>query len=246
MVLFVFRIVQPLDADAGCGLSGLQNPLEQVCVGCPAGRFILDKGCAEGCLSVCNAEAANAVGFDGTEHALFEIRCRRGWVLRNRRDEALFDVKHVVIQHAVDEVLLAVDHPQKVGQLTDRPVFNRHRDIHLGNPEGFGVFWDLFGIIRGFSDGFRFRLGVQPAMFDQHGLNGFDHRFILAVNGAVTIDGDGTDLECRRGHAHVGRRQFGQFRNCLDHILAVFRVRVQVHGEASFVLWGMPYITLKP
>ena len=29
-------------------------------------------------------------------------------------------------------------------------------------------------------------------------------------------------------------------------ILAVFRVRVQVHGEASFVLWGMPYITLKP
>ena len=58
----------------------------------------------------------------------------------------------------------------------------------------------LFGISRGFSGCSRFCLSVQPAMLGQHGFNGFNHRFILAVNAAVTADGDRTDLECRRGH----------------------------------------------
>ena len=109
-------------------------------------------------------------------------------------------------------------------------VINRHGDFHLSNPNGLSVLGGLFGIDRSFSQRFGFGFGVQPAVFDQHGLERVKEFGMFAGNAAVPVDRQRTDHESVCGDAHVLGADFNMLGNRLDHFLAVFRMGVQVHG----------------
>ena len=121
------------------------------------------------------------------------------------------------------QVLLAVEHVNQVGDVRHRQVFRRNANLNARL--------------------FRFRLRLHPTLGNQERLH-IGGLFVGYVDIALAVNGDRAHRVVERGRASVVRLHAGMLCNGFDQRAPVGCGRGEFHIHASFS-FGMPFITLK-
>ena len=138
-------------------------------------------------------------------------------------DDRILDADAGGAEGFAQQVLLAVEHVNQVGDVRHRQFFRRYANLNARL--------------------FRFRLRFHPALGNQERFH-IGGLFIGYVDIALSVNGDRAHRVVERGRASVVRLHAGMLCNGFDQRTPVRGGRGEFHIHASFS-FGMPFITLK-